>query len=338
MEVESLRVFDAFPKVAPEHSVRSSRGGLSTVATIVLGLLFLWVEFGYYMGGYVDRQFSVDSEIRDVLQINIDMVVAMPCANLITNVQDITADQYLAGETLNFQGCNFLVPEFIRLNSDKVDYETPELDEVMQESLMALYNSQGLRVDQEAPACHIFGTIPVNHVKGEFYIIAAGNRWIQPPTVPVELYNFSHIISEFSYGNFYPFINNPLDFTGKTTDKNMQTYSYFSKLVPTTYEKLGIEVNTYQYSLTQMARELRELLGRDMPGIFFHYSFEPIHLLIREKRIGFILFVARLATILSGLLIAAGYLFRLYERVLRVMFGKRFVDRDTEKKGGILDG
>lgn len=333
---KQVRVFDAFPKVAPEQTVRSQRGGLLTVLTTLCALMIIWVQIGGFLGGYVDHRFSVDRSVHLSLDINVDLVVAMPCQFLTTNVMDITSDRFIAGEVLNFQGTGFNVPEFFRINSENDEHETPDLDEIMQETLRAEYNVQGARVDEDAPACHIFGTIPVNHVKGEFYIVARGLRHDRL-FVDAQSYNFSHVIYEFSYGDFYPFINNPLDFSGKVTDKHNQMYKYFAKVVPTLYEKLGLVVDTYQYSLTELHHEVLDEHAQPA-GLYFAYSFEPIKLTIQEKRIGFIAFVARLATILSGLLIAAGYALRLYEKLLRVLFGKRFVEKDTEKKsGGLLD-
>lgn len=329
-----VRVFDAFPKVSPEHSVRSQRGGFSTMLTMFCGLLIIWIQIGGFLGGYVDHQFAVDKTIRTDLNINVDILVAMPCQFLTTNVRDITYDTYLAREVLNFQGGGFYVPELFAINSQNSDYKTPELDEIMQETIRAEFSMVGARVNEEEPACHIFGSIPVNQVKGEFKIMPRTMLPADRLSISPQSFNFSHVISEFSFGEFYPFIVNPLDFTGKITEEHEQSYIYFAKVVPTVYEKLGLIVDTYQYALTEIHRASEATA----PGISFAYSFEPIKLTIREMRISFLEFVAKLATILSGLLIAAGYLFRLYEKLLQVLFGKKYADKDTEKKlGGLLD-
>lgn len=332
---KKVRVFDAFPKVDSEHSVRSQRGGLSTILTGLCMLLIIWVQIGGYLGGYVDHRFSVDKEIRLSLNINVDIVVATPCLELVTNVMDFTSDRYLAGEVLNFQGTEFRIPEMFRVNSHNNEHVTPELDEIMTETLRAEYSLKGARVNENAPACHVFGTIPVNQVKGEFYITSRAAAIYNAGAMET-LSNFSHVVYEFSYGEFFPFINNPLDFTAKTTDEFQQSYKYFAKVVPTVYEKLGLVIDTTQYSITEIhhksgANDLRPA------GIYFSYSFEPIKLYIKENRISFFLFLAKLATILSGLLIAGGYLFRLYESLLVIVFGRKFVEKDTEQKeGGLL--
>ncbi|CAI5758614.1 unnamed protein product [Candida verbasci] len=338
-----VKTFDAFPKVDPQHQVRSERGGFSTILTYFLGLLLLWIEIGGFLGGYIDRQFMVENIIKSDLRINVDMIVGMPCEYLHTNVEDITRDRYLAGEMLNFEGCNFFIPQGFKINNPNDFHDTPDLEEVMQESLRATFQTEGLRVNEGAPACHIFGSIPVNQVKGEFRITGKGFGYADRRKIPLESLNFSHAIQEFSFGEFYPFINNPLDATGKVTDKNLQIYIYHAKVVPTIYEKLGLVVDTNQYSITE---HHREIITEDQskrsntvpPGIYFRYNFEPIKLIIAEKRIPFLQFVAKLGTIGGGLLIAAGYLFRLYEKLLLILFGRRYVDQGKEKRnGGILD-
>lgn len=334
-----VRTFDAFPKVDQEHTVRSARGSMSTMLTVFFTLVILWIEVGGYLGGYVDHQFIVDHQVHNGLNINLDIIVAMPCEYIHTNVVDITDDRFLAAELLNFEGCRFFTPPMFRINDENNEHETPELDHVMQENLRAEFNVQGGRFNQGtgSPACHIFGSIPVNQVNGDFHITGKGLGYHDRLFVPMEALNFSHIISEFSYGTFYPLIDNPLDFTGKVTHEPFQSYKYFAKVVPTVYEKLGIEIDTTQYAITEQHRAYKQK-SEGIPGIHFKYDFEPIKLLIAEKRIPFIQFVTRLGTIVGGLLIVAGYLLRLYEKVLRVLFGRKYTERDTEKKkGGLLE-
>lgn len=336
-----VRTFDAFPKVDAQHTVRSSRGGFSTLLTIGMTLLIVWIEVGGFLGGYVDHQFTVDDEVRSDMLINIDLLVAMPCEFIHTNVVDITNDRFLAGEMLNFEGTHFYVPQPFVVNNENNDHETPDLDHIMQENIKAEFRVIGAKVNQGAPACHIFGSIPVNRVSGDFHITGKGLGYRDRLFVPFESLNFSHAISEFSYGDFYPLINNPLDFTAKITEEKLQAYKYYSKIVPTIYEKLGIVIDTNQYSLTEQHQAYKITpRGRPelIPGIFFHYDFEPIKLIISERRLSFLQFVARLGTIIGGLVVLAGYTFKVYDKTLRLLFGRKYADKDTEKRqGGLLD-
>ncbi|CAH2355308.1 ER-derived vesicles protein Erv41p [[Candida] railenensis] len=338
---KKVRTFDAFPKVDAQHQVRSTRGGFSTLLTILCGLLIFWVEVGGYVGGYVDHQFSVDKNLNSQLTINLDLIVNMPCEFVHTNVMDITDDKFLAGELLNYAGIHWFLPLGFNINNVNDKHSTPDLDEIMQESFRAEYLSQGLKVDEGAPACHIFGSIPVNQVKGDFHITAKGLGYRDRHHVSKEALNFSHVINEFSFGEFYPFIDNPLDQTGKVTDEKFIAYKYYTQVVPTEYQRLGITIDTNQYSLTEshiVYPTSHNGNPTGVPGIFFKYDFEPIKLKIIEKRIPFFQFVARLATILGGIMVLAGYAYRLYEKLLSILFGKKYVNRDTEKlSGGLLD-
>lgn len=335
-----VRTFDAFPKIDPHKTQRSSSGGFSTLVTALFILLVTWVEIGGFLGGYVDHQFIVDDKLTSDLFINLDMLVAMPCEYMHTNVMDVTHDRLLAGELLNFQGMNFFVPDIVQMDSENNDHNTPDLDEVMRETVRAEFNVAGTRMNEDASACHIYGSIPVNKVAGDFHITGKGFGYADRHRVPFEKLNFSHVIMEFSFGEFYPMIKNPLDFTGKISSQKLQSYKYFMTAVPTLYEKLGIEVDTYQYSLTEQHRAIttdETGLPSDIPGLYFKYDFDTIKLLIAEKRIPFLQFVARLATIVSGLFIVATYLYKLYSKTITLIFGKKFAYKDTEKlDGGLL--
>lgn len=342
MDAFSLRVrtFDAFPKVDLQHTERSSRGGFSTLLTYFCGLFLVWVEVGAFLGGYVDHQYALDHSVRELVALNVDILVAMPCQFLHTNVQDITDDRFLAAEVLNFEGTNFFVPESFAINNANQGLSESGLDDIMRESMRAEFRLEGARFDEGAPACHIFGSIPVNKVKGDFRITGKGFGYRDRLNVPFEALNFTHVILEFSYGDFYPFLNNPLDFTGKTTDERLQAYKYYAKVVPTVYQRLGVVVDTNQYSLTEQHHAYK--LGphgrpSGIPGIFFNYDFEPIRLVVTEKRLPFLQFVAKLGTIVGGLMVLAGYAYRLYEKLLGLAFGRKYVKRDTEKlQGGLL--
>ncbi|CAN3356694.1 ER-derived vesicles protein Erv41p [Diutina catenulata] len=339
---KKVRTFDAFPKVDAQHTQRSERGGAHTMLTLLCCLLIGWVEFGAYLGGYIDKQFGVDPVIQQELAINVDMLIAMPCDNLHTNVRDLTNDRFLAGETLNFLGSDFFTPQSYRINVVNEQYAAPEFDTVFRDSVRAAFSYSGVKENTNAEACHIFGSIPVNHVKGEFHITARGlgYRDMRGPRIPTESLNFSHVIQEFSFGDYYPYFNNPLDGTGKVTEDNLQRYNYFTNVVPTHYERLGLEIDTYQYSLTEFAKTCpkdRNGIVTGIPGIYFRYDFEPLRLEIIERRLGFLAFVSRLGTIVGGLLIVGNHFFRLYERLLALVFGKKYVDKGKERSNeGII--
>lgn len=304
---------------------------------MVIAMLFLfWVEVGGYIDGVIDHQFSIDDEIEKSLFIHLDMVIAMPCNYIHANVLDVTEDRTMAAELLNYVGVNFpqTIPTSYTLNGER-KYKTPELEEVLQESLLAQYSNKNLHVNEGAPLCHIFGSFPVTKVEGDFHFTGKGYGYRDRSTIPVEALNFTHIINEFSYGSFYPYMVNPLDATAKVTRENLQSYQYFMSIVPTVYKKLGIEIHTNQYALTQQARVYQYAKG--IPGIFFKYDFEPILMRVEESRIPFIQFVVKLTTILGGIMVITSWFYRGTDKLIALIFGQKYAELGQEKVSSVLD-
>lgn len=291
---------------------------------------------GQFFGGVVDHQFRVDNTLNKDLRINMDIVVGMPCNFIHTNVKDMTEDRFLAAELLHYEGFTFWIPPGYRQWEDGYDSAERDLDEVMAEGIVAEFRDRGDAKDSGAPACHIYGSIPVNKVSGDFHITAKGYGYRDRSHVALESLNFSHVIHEFSFGEFYPYIHNPLDTTAKVTEENLQSYQYNLNVVPTIYKKLGVEIDTNQYS-TSLQKRVYSFENRGVPGIFFKYDFEPVSLIVEDKRIPFITFLVRLATIYGGIIVLAKYLFKLSDKLLIALFGKKFASRGEEKSSSLLD-
>lgn len=343
----SYKAFDAFPKVAPQHTVRSSKGGSSTIFLIVSVLFIAYVQIGSWFDGYTINTFTVDSQVQDTIDINMDMVVNMPCQFLHTNVLDLTNDRTLAAHYLNFEGINFFVPEEYSITIDdqppineRPKYATPNFDEIKSNAFEAQFREKSESLDHVgAPACRIFGNIPVAALSGNFHITAKDYKYMGGGAhVPPSALNFSHVFYEFSFGVFYPFLNNPLEFTSKITTHNFQSYTYFLNAVPTTYSHLGTSVNTYQYSMTELQVYSDGKIGSSFPGIFINYDFEPIRMIFEEERIGFIAFVMRLVSIFGGIIICFSWIYRGIDKLASRFLGKRWTNRGVvEKPQSLLD-
>ncbi|CCH41148.1 Endoplasmic reticulum-Golgi intermediate compartment protein 3 [Wickerhamomyces ciferrii] len=333
-----LTIIIFIAKVASTHEVRSTKGSYSTIMMGLFILFLTWVEVGQFFGGEVDHQFRVDNKLQRDLRINLDIVVAMPCNFIHTNVKDLTDDRFLASELLHYEGFSFFIPPGYKTD-ENYDSNTPDLDEVMAQGIIAEFRDRGDAKDSGAPACHIYGSIPVNKVSGDFHITAQGYgyRGNSRSHVGIDGLNFTHIISEFSFGEFYPYIHNPLDATVQITKEHLQSYQYYLSVVPTVYKKLGVEIETNQYS-TSLQKKLYSFENKGVPGLFFKYDFEPISLIVEDKRIPFSTFLVRLATIYGGIIVVAKFSYKLFDKALIYFFGKRFASRGEEKKGSLLDG
>lgn len=136
---------------------------------------------------------------------------------------------------------------------------------------------------------------------------------------PTAEFNFSHIISELSYGPFYPSLVNPLDRTVNGAKAHFHKFQYYLSVVPTVYSVGSSSIFTNQYAVTEQSKEISEF---SVPGIFFKYGIEPILLSVHEHRDGILVFLVKLINVLSGVLVAGHWGFTLSEWVREVR-GKR---------------
>jgi hypothetical protein len=165
--------------------------------------------------------------------------------------------------------------------------------------------------------------------------------------MPLDKFNTEHYFEIFSFGDEYPNQFNPLERKSlkaniikspKTQKENVQlnnifddfisldisnrqdanskskaiTYSYFLKIVPTTYEYLDGRIvnNTYQYSVTKSSKQTSSnaLMTSQLPGIFVSYELSPIMVKFVEKSKSFTHFITSCCAIIGGLYTIAGLL------------------------------
>jgi hypothetical protein len=147
-------------------------------------------------------------------------------------------------------------------------------------------------------------------------------------------FNFSHIISELSFGPFLPSLANPLDRTVNIATAHFHKFQYFLSVVPTTYSvgrpgALGARsIFTNQYAVTEQSQEVPDTT---IPGIFVKYDIEPILLNIVETRDGFFVFLLRVINVVSGVLVAGHWGYRLSDWVAEVLGRRR-----REQSVGVL--
>jgi hypothetical protein len=206
-------------------------------------------------------------------------------------------------------------------------------------------------------SCRIFGSLGVNKVQGDFHITARGHgyqefgsahldhsgtsllltsQFLELGLIGAVAFNFSHIVSELSFGSFYPSLLNPLDRTVSTTPNHFHKFQYFLSVVPTVYTVdsstpyASRTIYTNQYAVTEQSHIVGE---RSVPGIFFKYDIEPMLLTVEESRDSFLRFVVKVVNVFSGVLVAGHWGFTLTEWATTV-WGKR----RRRKSEGVLNG
>jgi hypothetical protein len=74
-----LAQFDAFPKLPSAYKSRSESRGFITLFVGFIALLLMLNDIGEFIWGWPDYEFSIDSDKSSSMNINVDLLVNMPC-------------------------------------------------------------------------------------------------------------------------------------------------------------------------------------------------------------------------------------------------------------------
>ncbi|KAJ5683424.1 hypothetical protein N7462_006589 [Penicillium macrosclerotiorum] len=371
--LSGLKTFDAFPKTKASYTTPSHRGGQWTVLILAICTLFSLSELKTWWRGTEQHHFSVEKGVSHELQLNLDMVVHMPCDTLRVNIQDGAGDRILAGELLKREETSWQLwmqkrnyethdgaHEYQTLNheaDDRVSEREADahvhhvLGEVRHNPRRKFAKGPRMRWGEKSDACRIYGSLEGNKVQGEFQLTARGHGYRElGEHLDHSTFNFSHMITELSFGPHYPSLLNPLDKTIAETEAHYHKFQYFLSVVPTLYTKGRSALDAYtvdptshaarygrntiftnQYAATSQSGPIPEVPYL-VPGIFFKYNIEPILLLVSEERTGFLALMLRLINVVSGVLVTGGWLYQMSG------WAGEFVGKRRRQSEGVLTG
>ncbi|KAI5210189.1 hypothetical protein AUEXF2481DRAFT_34894 [Aureobasidium subglaciale EXF-2481] len=368
-----VKAFDAFPKTKPSYQTKTQNGGVWTLFLAFASFLLAVTEVRRWYVGETHHTFSVEKGISHNLQLNLDVVVAMKCDDLHINVQDASGDRIMASQTLsrnptmwshwqNTKGAHHLGGSAAERGGP--DYQEEDVHDYLGAAHKKKKFAKTPRLGRGATAdsCRVYGSLELNKVQGDFHITARGHGYMEfGQHLDHQSFNFSHQINELSFGPFYPGLDNPLDNTRTTTDQHFEKFQYYLSVVPTVYTdnpaalskyassaiplssgdeataRLNLPRNTIftnQYAVTEQSHIVSE---RQVPGIFVKFDIEPLMLTIAEEWGGFLNLLVRLVNVVSGVLVAGGWVFQIQEWANEVA-GRRRQRRQDASGGGVLTG
>ncbi|KAG5472169.1 hypothetical protein CUR178_02845 [Leishmania enriettii] len=143
--------------------------------------------------------------------------------------------------------------------------------------------------------------------------------------------DLSHTVHTLEFGEHFPGQQNPLDgaaqgsaLSGDAKDAMNGRFSYFVKVVPTTYQRHSLvtglkdTVESNQYSATHhftpsvaaKAESQAATKQEILPGVFFAYDLSPVRILVQERHPypSVIHFVLQLCAVCGGVLTVVGLL------------------------------
>ncbi|TKA26506.1 hypothetical protein B0A50_05343 [Salinomyces thailandicus] len=345
-----VRAFDAFPKTKPSYTQQTSSGGKWTIFLLLASFTLACTELRRWWGGETTHEFSVEAGVGHDLQINLDVVVRMQCRDLHVNVQDASGDRILAGQALKREGTSWKqwgagAGTFRGGREELAEYREEDVHDYLGAAGGGARFRKTPRVPRghEVDSCRVFGSLHGNKVQGDFHITARGHGYMEfGQHLGHEAFNFSHHINELSFGPFYPSLTNPLDNTRALTDNHFHKFQYYLSVVPTIYTtdrrslartlarypnlespssgSDGLSVHpqrrsrntvfTNQYAVNEQSHSVPE---NSVPGVFVKFDIEPIQLVIAEEWRGILGLGVRLVNVVSGVLVAGGWCFQLWE-------------------------
>ena len=122
------------------------------------------------------------------LQINLDIVVSMQCADLHVNVQDASGDRILAGDLLTKDPTSgshwvdvdkgvFKLEEGVGIEEQERDTHVGHVLGEVRSSKRKFKRTPKLGRREQASACRIYGSLEGNKVQGDFHITARGHGY-----------------------------------------------------------------------------------------------------------------------------------------------------------------
>ncbi|KAI0077801.1 DUF1692-domain-containing protein [Panus rudis PR-1116 ss-1] len=323
-----LARFDAFPKLPSTYKTRSESRGFLTLFVGFLAFLLILNDLGEYVWGWPDYEFSVDEDAHNTMDINVDLVVNMPCQFLSVDLRDAVGDRLYLSDGFRRDGTLFDIGQATTLKEHAAALSARQAVSQSRKSrgffsifrrnksdFKPTYNYQ-----PAGSACRVYGTIPVKKVTANLHITTLGHGYASAQHVDHRLMNLSHVITEFSFGPYFPDITQPLDNSFELTDEPFVAYQYFLHVVPTTYiAPRSAPLHTHQYSVTHYTRIMEH--NRGIPGIFFKFDLEPLKLTIHQRTTSLLQLMIRCVGVIGGVFVCMGYAVKLSTHAVDAVTG-----------------
>lgn len=186
-------------KTKPSYTSPSRRGGQWTLIILIICSFLSISELRTWYRGTETHHFSVEKGVSHELQLNLDIVVDMPCDTLRINIQDAAGDHILAGDLLKKEDTSWILwmqkrnyettdgaHEYQTLSHEHADrlseqeedaHASHVLDHVRSNPRKKFPKSPRLRWGDVKDSCRIYGSLEGNKVQGDFHITARGHGY-----------------------------------------------------------------------------------------------------------------------------------------------------------------
>ncbi|XP_048405236.1 endoplasmic reticulum-Golgi intermediate compartment protein 2 isoform X2 [Stegostoma tigrinum] len=288
-----VKELDAFPKIPESYIETSTSGGtVSIIAFTTIALLSV-MEFFVYCDTWMKYDYEVDKDFASKLRINLDITVSMKCHYIGADVLDLAETMVAASEGLKYEPTVFELSSRQRVWQRTLQTIRKKVQE--EHSLQDLLFKSAFK---GSPTVLPPRAIP--HPRGHAHMAAL---------ISHDVYNFSHRIDHYSFGEPIPGLINPLDGTEKIAIDHNQMFQYFITIVPTKLNTYKFSADTHQYSVTERERVINHATGsHGVSGIFIKYDISSLMVTVTEQHMPLGQFLVRLCGIVGGIFSTTGML------------------------------
>ncbi|TRM64638.1 endoplasmic reticulum vesicle transporter-domain-containing protein [Schizophyllum amplum] len=326
-----LAKLDAFPKLPGTYKTRSESRGFLTLFVGLLCFVLVLNDISEYIWGWPDYEFSVDRAASDFMNVNVDLVVNMPCRFLSVDLRDAVGDRlFLSNHGLRRDGTKFDVGQATKLKEHSKALSARQAVSQGRKSrglFSGIFGGKGkdlfpptYNYEAHGSACRIWGSLEVKKVTANLHITTAGHGYASREHADHKLMNLTHVISEFSFGPHFPDIVQPLDYTFEVAKDPFMAYQYYLHVVPTTYiAPRSTPLSTNQYSVTHYKKQFEH--NTATPGIFFKFDLDPLGITIHQRTTSLVQLIIRIVGVVGGVFVCVSYALRVTTRAVEVVTG-----------------
>ncbi|EIW83563.1 DUF1692-domain-containing protein [Coniophora puteana RWD-64-598 SS2] len=324
-----LAKFDAFPKLPSSYKSRSESRGFLTIFVGFLCFLLILNDLSEYIWGWPDYEFGVDKQSKSFMDVNVDMVVNMPCQFLSVDLRDVSGDRLYLSKGFRRDGTLFDIGQATSLKEHAKMLSAQQAVSQSRKSrgffswfkrskaeFRPTYNHQ-----PDGSACRIYGTLAVKKVTANLHVTTLGHGYTSHMHVDHTKMNLSHVITEFSFGPYFPDISQPLDYSFEVAKDPYTAFQYYMHVVPTNYiAPRSKPLETNQYSVTHYTH-IYKTPHEGIPGIFFKFDLDPMVLSIHQRTTSLTALIIRCVGVIGGVFTCATYFVRASMRAVDVVTG-----------------
>ena len=363
--LQQIDIFDKFENTDLKITSRSS--SILSIFLSTFGCIYIIIKFIRFFIPRIHRDLALNPSLtntEDFVNISISILINLPCYFLhLDQVDSLGISQLNINSTANLRRVD-KNNNFIGILNETLEHECfpcygllPQgscCNSCDQLVLLSLLRGKEPKVNEWAQCnsrpqsshasidekCLVKGKISVNKLSGNFHIapgkniIGEGGEHVHDLSFQFPSFDLSHKINLIRFGQFIPYITNPLqDHAVKQKPEEPTVYKYNLLVTPVNYVYNGkLMTKGYEYTSISLKAKSKNPQARLAPGIFFQYSFTPYTITLDVKSRSLAQFITSTAGFLSGSFAMAAMLDLFIEKRHRIlsMFIKPKEEKETQ--------